>query len=432
MNLSQNLRGHWKKNTFLRNNIIVFFGSILTSAFSYFYYPIMARMLSIEEFGEIQTLVSLLTQASLIFGAINIVSVVLIASSKRNKHGERFIFELQKLTLYIAIGVSLTVAICSMWVTNFFHFPSVWPLLITLAAFIAGVPVVFWNSYLQARQNFTAMNAFGLVGAAGKLILAVFLVFLGWGAIGAALAVLLGQFAALTFARMRYDVPRLTELFKERLPNWKVLKVELRYTAMVIVVSLSITLLYSGDILLVKHYQSPEEAGAYAGIASIARIIFFLTLPFATVLLPAVHSEWKQREKTLKRSFTLVIGLGAFVAVVFWAFAPQIVSLMVGSRYIDYAYLLPELSLAILLMSIANILFYYMLSIRSIASLFISVIGVVTFFGLSTFNHSTSEQIVINMIGSSIVTVTLLVVTLSVWPRVSRVLTSKINLETKE
>ena len=79
-------------------------------------------------------------------------------------------------------------------------------------------------------------------------------------------------------------------------------------------------------------------------------------------------------------------------------------------------------------MSIANLLFYYLLSIRSIASLFISLIGLCVFFGLSLVHHATSEHIVGNMIAASIVTVVLLVLTLSVWPRVKQLFTNKLNL----
>lgn len=432
MNIVARARVAVGRDRFLRNNIVVFIGSIVSSALSYLYYPIMARILPFDQFGEVQTLVSLLTQVSLIFSAINIVAVVLIASSKIDKRREHFILELQKLMVYVTVVLGLVAIVVSPLIKDFFHFESVWPLISIIVTFILMVPLVFWNAYLQGKEQFGAMSVVSILGAAGKLVFAVIFVLLGFGALGAALGLLIGQIVTNIFCGKRYDVPRLKQLFKEKLPNWQLLRLELGYTVMVVVVSLSVTLLYSGDILLIKHYFSPEQAGIYAGIASIARIIFFLTLSFAVVLLPAVHSQPKVREKTLKRSFIMVIVLGSLTALVFWLFAPQIVTLLVGARYADYAYLLPELSLAVLLISIANLLFYYMLSVRNVLSLFISLIGLAVFFGMSFMRHATIEEVITNLTVAAVITVVLLVLTLSVWPRVPRSFANKLNRQFAE
>jgi O-antigen/teichoic acid export membrane protein len=49
--------------------------------------------------------------------------------------------------------------------------------------------------------------------------------------------------------------------------------------------------LMNGDMLMVKHFFSPETAGNYAQISTIARTIVFLPMPIAGALFPKVVSE---------------------------------------------------------------------------------------------------------------------------------------------
>lgn len=405
------------KDRFVRNNLILFIGSFFVAVLSYLYYPVLARLMNINDFGEVQTLVTIFNQAALIFGAINIVTVVLVASSNNQKRNEVFILELQKLMIYAVVAIGLVAIIFSPLLKSFFNFQSVWPFFAMVLALLLNAPIAFWMSYMQGKENFSGMNILGILGAGGKLIASAVLVVVGFGSFGAIFGLFLGQLVALGYVGQKYDVPSFKKLIHKGLPRWQILRTELRYTSLVFSVTLLITLLYSGDILIVKHYQSAEVAGLYAGISSIARIIFFLTLPFAMVLLPAVSNNPKERRSTLRKSLMYVIGLGSLTCAVFWLAKTQIITILIGSRYNAMAYILPRLSLAILFIAISNILFYYLLAMRSIKSLLIASIGVIVFITMSVLYHATPDQVVNNLLVASTITVILLVLELSIMPR---------------
>src|SRR5581483_1043518 len=95
-----------------------------------------------------------------------------------------------------------------------------------------------------------------------------------------------------------------------------------------------------------------------------------------------------------------------------------IMGIMIGRRYENYAHLLPELSFAIFLISIANLLIYYLLAIRSLLSLLAAGAGVVLLIVLSVVDHSTLNVIVKNLLLSGILTLGILLITVSAWPRI--------------
>lgn len=373
--------------------------------------------MTLNDFGEVQTLFSIFAQATLIFSAINIVTVVLVSSNRKSVSNNEFILELQKLMIYI-VGILGIIAILSaQYLKTFFNFESVWPFIALVFAMVASIPIVFWNSYMQGKEDFTGMNILGIVGSIGRIVLAVVFVILGFNAFGAIFGLFVGQLVAIYYISRVRNLPPVLTLFNVRLPRWKILKIELRYTLLVFFVTLLITVFYTGDILIVKHFQNPEIAGAYAGIASIARIVFFVTLPFAVVLLPAINSDWEHRSLILKKSFLFVFILGLATCLTFWAFDTFVIRILIGEKYIEFAYLLPKLSIAIFFISISNLLLYYLLSIRSLLSLLVSAIGVLLFSILSVKYHSTLIEIVDNLLVSSFVMLISLVFMMSVWPR---------------
>jgi O-antigen/teichoic acid export membrane protein len=48
-----------RSSDFLRQNAILFVGSLAVSVLNYAYYPVLGRLLKVEEFGEVQVLISL-------------------------------------------------------------------------------------------------------------------------------------------------------------------------------------------------------------------------------------------------------------------------------------------------------------------------------------------------------------------------------------
>ncbi len=81
-----------------------------------------------------------------------------------------------------------------------------------------------------------------------------------------------------------------------------------RYGAPSAVALFSLTALISTDVVLIKHFFHPEEAGAYAAVATIGKIIFYFTAPIGSVMFPMIVQRHVKKEKYM-HIFLLSVGL---------------------------------------------------------------------------------------------------------------------------
>jgi O-antigen/teichoic acid export membrane protein len=162
-------------------------------------------------------------------------------------------------------------------------------------------------------------------------------------------------------------------------------------------------ILLSIDILAVKHYFPPEEAGLYAGIATIARIIYFLAAPITGVLITLVslkQSDAKNRLQLLG-SLGLILLIGGIGLMVMSLMPSQSITLLVGSRYLAYADLLPKLGLVMLILSLANAMLMYNISLRRYVFSVVPVAALGLGLALITQNHRTVSEIINSLLISS-------------------------------
>jgi len=128
---------------------------------------------------------------------------------------------------------------------------------------------------------------------------------------------------------------------------------------------------------LVKHYFSPEQAGLYSAVSTIAKIIIYITAPVIPVMFPMVSAQQIKGEKHYRIFlFSIVLALLVSLAVLaIYIIAPQtVISILYGSKYLPYYALLPLLGVAFLFYSLINIIVNYYLAIKNFVFLW--------FFGL--------------------------------------------------
>ena len=88
------------QDDFLRHNLIFFIGSIIVAVLNYLYHPIMSRMLSVEDFGEVQVLFSILGLVAVPLGIFNIIALNLYTNN--NSYESPVVQQFSLLTAYVA------------------------------------------------------------------------------------------------------------------------------------------------------------------------------------------------------------------------------------------------------------------------------------------------------------------------------------------
>ncbi len=284
---------------------------------------------------------------------------------------------------------------------------------------MVAVPATFRTGYLRGKKHFGWNSVSGLIGAIVKLLLAVAFIVAGFGTTGAIAGLVLAQVVTFVYAAAKAKQagfgPQLRTNFFNK-PDMRLLKPELKYAGLVLMGSLAITALYSIDIIFVKHHFDAHTAGLYAGIATVARIIFFLTGSIALVLLPAVKltNTVRQNKQTLQKSLYLLLAVGGPALAVFWFLPELVVRLLMGREYLEYVSLLPWLSLVIFVVSVLNLFVLYYMALRRYAIGFIAIIGLAVTCGLVGIHHDSLRAVVDSMLYGTL-TMAVMIGAWSIW-----------------
>ena len=398
-----------RQSSFLKHNAVFFFGSIAVGALNYLYYPVLGRLLPPAAFGEIQVLVSLFLQFTIFLNVLTLITVNIAVNYKDSEKAHRMIFELEKLASYFAVGILAFSLIGGEFLRSSLKFDSMLPFVALALAMLASIPLTFRSAYARGRKKFGIASVSQLLGAGTKIVFSVMLVMLGLGVTGAIFGIVGAQLVAFLYAarwaaRLGFERPADTNY--TTLPNLKLVAPELKYAAVAFVGLLTITLMMSIDVIAAKYYFDARTAGLYAGIATVARIVFFLAAPIAQVLMPLVKIDESPQENRalLLRSLALTIVVcGGFVGIC--AVMPEfIVKILMGVDYITYAYLLAPLALAICIISITNLICMYYLSLRRKMVMVVGIIGFAATLSFMVMWHSSLQALVYSMLTASILT----------------------------
>jgi O-antigen/teichoic acid export membrane protein len=400
-------------NDFVRHNLVFLVGSVLVGVGNYLFYPALARTLSPEPFGEVQALAALFLQLVILLSVMGQVTVNVIANYTDEQKKREVLFELEKLAFLVIVGVSLVLAVLSPHLKAALQFESVVPFLVLLAALVVTVPGSFRNAFLRAHKKFGATSVAMLVGAYGKVVLGVLFTYLGYKVGGAMWAIFIAQLLTLWYAthaakKAGYRRPN-ARLFSK--PKISLVLPELKYALLVLVGFGTVTLLASLDVFVVRYYFDPQTAGEYAGVSTVAKIIFFFTASVAQVMFASLKMRDTSgaNQKLFARSFGLVAGMGG-VALVVFALAPEtIVTLLMGSSYGGYSNLLPMLGLAMLLVSLLNVSITYYIALRAYLVGVIVLAGMLLVAVLMVVNHDTLSAVIANLLFGTTATLGLFV-----------------------
>jgi O-antigen/teichoic acid export membrane protein len=161
-------------------------------------------------------------------------------------------------------------------------------------------------------------------------------------------------------------------------------------------------LINNSDVLIVKHFFAPVEAGHYAALALIGRIVFFATWSVVTVLLPAVaqlHQKGLPHRRYLWMSLGAVLAVSVIVTGGAFFFPQLVVGVLFGEAYLSIAPLLGLYAVATSLYSLANVVITYRLSIGNGRGGTLAVIGGTAQVIVLWFFHASLQQVVVVQIG---------------------------------
>lgn len=362
----------------LSNSSIVFFGTIVSSFCAYLFNMLMGRYLGPVQYGELTAILSILSIIAVIAGAVFTISMRYSGEFYNGgliKVLKRFFNFLTKYLLALGIVLLFLGILLARPIGQFFSIGQTFPLIIGFVSIIFGLLIVINRGFLQGTQRFLAVSFLNILEMGLRLLIGIFLVFIGLKLNGAVSAIVLAT--AITYS---ISFIPLSKIFKFKSSDsisskFRFDKKEIiSYTWPTLIASFFLALALNIDIILVKHYFSPETAGIYSAISTIAKIILYATSPIIGVMFPMVSEKKVKGDKHFKIFiFSLLLTLaGSLIILALYMIAPaKVILILYGSKYISLHQLLPEVGLFVAFYALSSLLANYFMVIKNFIFLII-------------------------------------------------------------
>jgi len=341
-------------NPLFAGSFIMIFGSNAVNFFNYLYHLVIGRLLGPSSYGELASLISIIGLLGILPVSISIVIIKFVSSAKNNEDVGNLIAWLKEKVFQLSLVLFLSIIIIAPFISSFLHINNISYFILLGISFLFSLQTNFYRSILQGLLKFKQSVISTLVESSAKLVLSVVLVVLGWQLFGAVLALVLSAILGFYFTLTFLKFPKIVEIKK---PIY--LRQMIMFTLPATVQSIASTSFYSSDLILVKHFFSSYDAGIYAALSTLGKIIFFGTGPISSVMFPLVSKRFIRGENVKKiyyYSFLTTMVL-AILILLFYLVAPEIaIGLLYGEAFLEASSLLFWIGVFIALFSLVSLI----------------------------------------------------------------------------
>lgn len=407
---------HSFKNPLILGSFLMLLGTTIGNFFQFLFNLFMSRNLSVVDYGILASLMSFIMLPSLFSSAIFPTVVSFAATYFANNqisHVKHLFVKIAKVSYAVGLIVFFVILLFASQIGEFFKISN--SMLIILAGLnvFMGFTMIINYALLQAKLEFRYMSFLNFFSSLLKLIFGAGLVVFGYSVAGA----MVGMFMAACVTYFLSFIP-LRHIFRSVHTKDAVgYRQLLSFGGPAALIFFSLTSFVALDIILVKHFLSPFEAGLYAGLSLIGRVIFFLTAPINSVILPLVTQQYVKKQtyqKTVFLAVSMVSGVSLFL-LMFYSIWPEFV-VTFFLKNADYLLVVPYLfvfSLFITMYSIVFLLCNIFLAIKKTEIYLPMTAGAVSQIILIWFFHNSFMQII--MISLSIMAILLVLLLVYYW-----------------
>ena len=361
----------------------------------------MSRALSVEDFGIINSLLSISVIISLPMQTLHTtlagITSHLKAKEAYSDISRLFYRMLFKVSVAGVCGL-IIFALFSGYLRDFLNLSSVYPLLIVGVLALLSFLLSVNYGILQGLQSFNYFGAlFGLNGFF-KLVFGVLLVYLGLGVEGALGGIALGTFLVFfsSVVGLRFHLLK----HGPQDPTGKSHEYPLEgfsYSIPVLVALLCFTSLTNIDLVLVKHFFPAEDAGSYAVASVLGKAILFMPAAIVLAMFPMVSETHARKENSyhiLKKSVAFA-GLLSFIGILAYILFPELlVTILMGAKHTQIAHLVRLYGVAMLPFVFINIFMYFNLATHRMKFLYTFIAGSLAEILLMCMYHNSLQQVI--------------------------------------
>ncbi len=360
---------------------------------NYLYNLILGRLLGPAQFADAAVLITFLLVLSFIAMTFQLVTAKFSVLFE-NQLFKSFISKIYKNALAVGIALGAVIIGFATQLQQLFHTSTSGMFVI----FGCGVPLYFLMSVnrgvFQGKKAFKALSITYQSEMLSRLLITLGLI--GLFNIESSVIIAIGIFISFGFGLVPFKFKTINFKAKAVIEVSHAKQVK-RFFILTAFYELTQIIINNSDILLVKHYFESYEAGLYASLALIGRVVYFIAWMFVMLLLPTVvqlKKEGKETAPTLFKYVGYIAAISLVIVLTCLSFPETIINLLFGKSYIAMAPLLWKYAIATSMFAISNIFAYYYLSLDKYVPVIISGVFGGLQMVLVIFYHECLEQVV--------------------------------------
>lgn len=380
----------------VKGSAIMFGGTMLTNVLAYLYHLVVGRILGPVGYGELAALLSIFYILNAPATVLQNILVKFFSRFKaKNDYGQakQLLFGISRSVFLVEIGFFVLLVPFIPAASAFLRIDDrlnlIW-LYLMFASFVFSIVNV---SALQAFQLFFPLSVVVSLGGLLRLI---------FGAVGALFGVgwtLFSNVLASIIAYVATFLPLRGLLAHKARPITISPSSALYYSIPVFISILSITALFSQDVVLVKHFFSAREAGLYSSLSVLGKIIFFASASLAYVAFPVLAERkelGKPYGKIVFMSLVLVAGMSFGVTLFYFLFPSFVVNLLFGKAFEGASGLLGQFGLFISFYTLSNLFTSMYLALGKTGVWVLTALAAVIQAVVITISHGSLSIVIVN------------------------------------
>lgn len=310
----------------LGGSIIMLLGSTLVSAANFAYNIAVARMLGPSDFSHAAAAVTLLMLASCINLSFQLVTAKFIARNTNEAAKAAVYQSLRKRAWFTGMGLSAALCALNPFIAEYLRLPSPWFIPVLALGMLFYVPLGVKRGGFQGTYQFKRLSLSLGIEAVVKLVAAVVLVESGFGVMGAVAAITASVIVVHLLPGGEQQLRGKAEAG---------VAASSREGMQAVIFFVGQVIINNVDILMVKHFFKPSEAGLYAAVALVGRLLYFATWMVTSAMFPIAAGA--QEEKESRHVLLVPLMFVTVISTVFiaglWAFPEAVLTTVFGRDF---------------------------------------------------------------------------------------------------
>ena len=336
----------------------------LANAIDFAFHFWMGRVLIPADFAILQTLNSIMLVYTTASGVFQPVVGRFVAEARGQGRDQAIpaIFQSYlRVACWLGLILSILVFLSSNFIAQIFNLPA-WTIQISAALIFLSTLRPIAAGVLQGQERFISFGLTRLALSLGRIFIVFVLLQAGLGLTGAVMALPFGWLISVTCTFLLLG----GSLWKrQRLPDRNLLREGWELSAYALLAYFAYMSLTSLDLVWVNRNLTGEEAGAYASLVLMRRIVALLPAVAVTVMFPRIAKSLAAGDRPhhlLIQTAAIILAASGALTILYFIFADQLIRVIFGTTYQSAAPLLGWMGFAMIGVSLSSVWLNYYLA----------------------------------------------------------------------